>query len=298
MARMPSNLSGDDYRRYSPFRRPDWRWQSATEHLLAGDRPKPWEDPGIGQALKFQRAWNADGGEAQQIDARQRWPELAEAYRIHERGGVLVDEIQARLLAAEPLEVIAHKTGVGTGVIAAFEKFFFNVSESLSAIDWLLFDAVGLYTNPITEGLVWRYFAVAGGPLLVDLLVADFLGRPEPKRDDRHLLAERARFFVRFIRADSPTAVTALLKEGCRSFGRNFGITAVGREKKMLDVQMRLLRMASRPVRKSTRRAPSRERDTDHTRPKVCCNEEVKEAQTPSASETATPEVSSRSSAA
>jgi hypothetical protein len=164
---MPGNFTGGDYRRCSPFRKVDWRWRCATEHLLVGDRLSPWEDPAIEHALKFQRAWNADGGSARQTAARQRWPELAEAYRLHERGGPLIDEIQARLLAAEPPKVISHKTAVGADVIAAYEKFFFDVSEFLGAIDWLLCDAVGLYDKPITEGLVWRSPLPAGRCLLI-----------------------------------------------------------------------------------------------------------------------------------
>jgi hypothetical protein len=299
VARMPGNFTGGDYRRCSPFRKVDWRWRCATEHLLVGDRLSPWEDPAIEHALKFQRAWNADGGSARQTAARQRWPELAEAYRLHERGGPLIDEIQARLLAAEPPKVISHKTAVGADVIAAYEKFFFDVSEFLGAIDWLLCDAVGLYDKPITEGLVWRYFAVAGGPLLVDLLVADFLGRPEPKRDDRHLLAERARFFVRFLRADSSAAVATLLKEGCRLFGRNWGITAVGGEKKMLDLQFRFLRMASRPLRRARPQSTGNNQNVFKTRRKDRHREKVKAAQTPSVREATTPGISpSQSSAA
>lgn len=93
------------------------------------------------------------------------------------------------------------------------------MADRLGAGDWLLRQAVrvGPWAPCVpTEGQIWRYLAVAGGVPLLDLVVADFLRRPEPRYPDRQCLAERARFVVIDAAAGDSAAATIAFVRECR----------------------------------------------------------------------------------
>ncbi|HET6250891.1 MAG TPA: hypothetical protein VFE47_24595 [Tepidisphaeraceae bacterium] len=131
-------------RRYDPFRRADWRWQRARALITAGSRPDRYDDPqtrAIYGNLKL-IAPTATSGQS----SVQSWPELEAAHRLRVSGGVLTDEIEARLLAGENFDSIAGRTGVASAVVRAYEAVFFNVADALSSRDWLLFTALRVQT--------------------------------------------------------------------------------------------------------------------------------------------------------
>jgi len=57
---------------------------------------------------------------------------------------------------------------------------------------------------------------------VLDLLIADRFGRPEPHYDDRKLLAEKARYFATDVVADwsDPKVAATMIAEGCGLFGQ------------------------------------------------------------------------------
>jgi hypothetical protein len=102
-----------------------------------------------------------------------------------------------------------------------FEKHFFNVADCLLATDWLLVQVVKIFPGqPATEGQVWKYLALAGGPLVLDMMIADYLGRPEPAYADRAELAAKGRFVVREFATGytDAAAVRSMLEECDRLF--------------------------------------------------------------------------------
>src|ERR1022692_1516524 len=183
---------------YSPFRTPEWRWREARRHLKQQTLPGIWDDPGVAKAYQFLFDVSDADTEAERAELVQRWPDLTAAKAIFMQPGVQRDELEARLIC-EPIDVIAGKMGIPSGVVGAFAEAFFDVADSVNATDWMMLQAVGLhrFSLPPTEGECWRYLAFFGGPFVLDLMVADHLDRPEPTCPDRHLHAERARFLVR-----------------------------------------------------------------------------------------------------
>jgi hypothetical protein len=72
-----------------------------------------------------------------------------------------------------------------------------------------------LPSNP-TESQIWRYLAQAGGPFVLDVVVGDFLNTPDTSSGERHVMAEKLRWMVRFMcTPDSDLrAQWALIKQG------------------------------------------------------------------------------------
>jgi hypothetical protein len=173
-------LTGD-FRRFSPFRTPNWRWTEALNHIRNKTCPANWEDPAIARAHQFLVELDLAHTEAERMELSRRWPELSAAHSIFTRGGVVRDELEARLLCQSP-EEIAASMGIGADVVRTYATFFFDVLESLNANDWLLFQAVGLYTpsRPPTVGQRWRYLAWSAGPHVLEQAIADYLSGPEP----------------------------------------------------------------------------------------------------------------------
>jgi len=133
-------------------------------------------------------------------------------------------------------------------VIIEFERCLFNVADAVNATGWLLIQAIGIWPRlrrQVTERDVWCYWGMAGGPLFVDLLVADHAGRVDPEFPEGRLLAKKARFLVREYTADwsCRPAAAALIKEGCKLFGRCWDKVG-GLESRLLDTQLAFLRMA------------------------------------------------------
>ncbi|MGD0461597.1 MAG: hypothetical protein ABSB74_03820 [Tepidisphaeraceae bacterium] len=187
-----------DIRSYSPFRTPDWRWQAALDHVHQQTRPRKWEDQGRVQVRRFLLDLNRAGTEAKRNRVARTWPDLFGAHAIFTGDPIRRDELEARLLC-EPVEGIAEKMNIPAGVVVAFAGTFFDVLHCRQALDWLLEHAIRAHSfaRPPTEAECWRYMALAGGPFILELLIADHLGRPELQHPDRHELAERARFLVR-----------------------------------------------------------------------------------------------------
>ena len=211
-----------DIRSRSPFRTPDWRWLEAHRHVTGNSSPRLWEDAGVVRAHQFLLDFSDVDTEARQVEPTRCWPDLAAAYTIFTQAGVQRDELEARLIC-EPVDVIAAKTGLSPGVVGAFADTFFDVVDSINANDWMYFQAVGVhrFSSPPTEGECWRYLAFVGGPLVLDLVIADHLGRPEPYYPDRHRLAELGRFIVRDQVSLMQTGLPAdpeIVEEYCRLY--------------------------------------------------------------------------------
>jgi len=209
-----------DIRSYSPFRTPDWRWQAALDHVHRQTRPRKWEDPGIVQVRRFLLAFNRAGSEAKRNRVERTWPDLYGAHAIFTGDQIRRDELEARLLC-ESVEVAAEKMNIPVGVVTAYAETFFDVLHCRQALDWLLEHAIRAHSfaKPPKENECWRYMALAGGSVILELLIADHLGLPQPQYPDRHELAERARFRVRdyasLVQTGQP-ADPEIVKEYCR----------------------------------------------------------------------------------
>jgi hypothetical protein len=250
---------------WSPFRTPAARWERAFQLRGEGRRATRRDDPLVREATGYLRALTQPRDNAPAWRAAWRkYPRVFEAHAIHAGGGPARDEIEARLLAGQSNCEIERHVGVAAGVIEAYHGLFFDVRGALAAGDlwWILRQAVGLgkRSRP-SEGDCWRYCAVAGGVFVLDLLVADFLGRVEAEMPERHLLASKARLLAREF-AESlcpdPAVAREILKEGSRLF-RTSGPPKKRRGGDLLAVQCDSLRLCDGPNgSRGRRKAPKR----------------------------------------
>ncbi len=244
---MPSKLT--DYRRGDPTRTPDWRCRAAQTHLERGSRPRRWEDEGIIELVKFALALEGAAAPAQRLTVQRRSPALALAHEIYHRGGVVRDEIEARLLAGESADAIGEKTGIAAVAISAFEHYFFEVIECLHAHDLIMFQAVGIGpwrgVMP-TEAQAWKWIAVAVGPWPLDLMIADYLGRLEPVVSDRAWIAKKLRFAAKdHALGYSAEAIKTLMPEWCELFAEEIRAAKSRPDGATLGLHIDFLRMVA-----------------------------------------------------
>lgn len=158
-------------------RRPEWRWLRA-EFLAATRRRR---DPRIDDD------WVVDA----RTTLRNRGcgqPKVAavEAAREIWTGDPAVKgELEALLLTAEPFDRVAGRFGLPASVVEAYAAVFFAVRPMRRATDWLLTRAVGYspfrgFTGP-QPAAAWKLAALAGGPVLLDVVIAATTGRPLPE---------------------------------------------------------------------------------------------------------------------
>lgn len=93
----------------------DWRWRDSAQH-------RSWSEADYGVA-----------GEPYSFDI---------ALEIYERGGPRRLELEARILARQPSEVIAAKLAITPQVVDIFIAHFFDVLGRMSARDWIVVRAI------------------------------------------------------------------------------------------------------------------------------------------------------------
>ena len=185
-----NGLTGD-YRHFDPFHRPSWRWDSAEALCREGRRPKRWEDPAIGAALSYLRGFSQNHGPSARRSCAGRYREIAAAHELFRSAMPTRHEVEARLLAGQSTIDIAAKVSLDVAVLDSYSTFFFDVGDAVArgAVDWLLLRAVATSDwrqRQPDEGDAWRYWSLAGGPVILELLIEDYRrGSPLPEREHR-----------------------------------------------------------------------------------------------------------------
>jgi hypothetical protein len=160
-----------------PFAQPDRRWDLAFR--LAADR------------RRLRREHRADPpllAAVAHLRGRQD-ADIAAALRLYESNGVPRWAVEAWLLAGLVDAEVTRRTGLAPAVVAAYEGLFWAVRRRRGCTDWLLLRCVGpaawrgFRRDEVRQ--LWAYAAIAGGPLLVDLLIAPVLrtGTVKPMLD-------------------------------------------------------------------------------------------------------------------
>ena len=239
-------------RRHDPFGRADWRGERACSLLNANRRPDRHDDAQTREIFRYVKRLAGRPSAAMSTTVHRHWPSLAVAHRLHDQGGVAADEIEARLLAGEGFDCIAARTGVSAAVVKAYELAFFNVASSLTALDWLTQNVLQIHTwspGTLTRSRTWKWIALAAGPLMLDLVIAEDLGREQPVVPDRQRIAAQARFCAR--EAVTPMTASAsfqVMTEAATLFGwmPSDGSTSVRSNDATLKAHLSFLRLASR----------------------------------------------------
>jgi hypothetical protein len=192
------------YSAKNPRRPVDWRWHRAS--LAAhGDYPLSRRRDGdvwVARVAKFIREQNSCNTELDMAYLTERHPTLYWAYDIwhtlEDSGNPVRSEVEARLLADDSTENIARRVNTDVEIINVYERVFFNVREKLVNRGYLMHCVlgpavhVGFQSNEYD--LVWKLFALLGGPMAVDLMIDQSVGHARPDRasDLKYFVADVA----------------------------------------------------------------------------------------------------------
>ena len=200
MARMPVSTVRE-YRGYSPFRTFDWRWRCAVDYVHSGCSPDEEDDQTVQAAAAYLRKFDAAGTLSQKLAVQRKYPILVAAVNLHDACSPRTWELRARLLTDQTDEQIAQATGLDLRVVDLFGRVFFDVkrNEKVCGLDWILSNLfIGFDPrSEAPEPLVWMVMALGGGTPVLELLIGDYLGRPEPQHPNRRHLAQLARLLTR-----------------------------------------------------------------------------------------------------
>lgn len=174
------------YRRHSPYRRLDWRWQRAAELLRFGEEPDPrHDDSWTHRAVAFQRL----SADCPAESLAQAMPDICAAFQLHTLGGAPCWEVQARILARETTDCIETKTGNPSVVVQCYEKLFFAVLDRIDIPTYI--ESAALTELPLSGDdvvAVWSHCGYWYGPYLLDEVIEDF--RQSGKPDYTHLMTK------------------------------------------------------------------------------------------------------------
>ena len=192
------------YSHKNPTRPVDWRWQRAAL-AASGEYPLSRRRDGdawVARATKFIREHENCETELDMAELAELHPVIYWAYDIwytrDDTGNPVRSEVEARLLADDQTDNIARRVNTEVEVIEAYERLFFNVREKLVNRGYLMHcvlgPAVHLGFQSSEYDLIWKLFALLGGPLAVDLMVDQSVGHARPDRasDLKYFVADVA----------------------------------------------------------------------------------------------------------
>ena len=103
-------------------------------------------------------------------------PDVQYAFDLCRKPDWLHAELEARIIANQPIGEISSAMGVPAGVISAFEAMFFDVRPRLAMGGWIVHDVIGLKPMeplaPLDVVAAWKLFGFTFGPLTIDALIA------------------------------------------------------------------------------------------------------------------------------
>jgi hypothetical protein len=163
------------------YRNLDWRWVKA-QYVLHGRHPQtdPFVDDGVRTLLDHLRAADGLGRKKACVAPVVDRDAIEAAVCLRDEGGLLKDEVEARILARQSDAEVADACGLDRATVTAYEMAFFCVRDRLAARDWITAQAIGLEFPPADVGRVWKYFAYYGGPLTLEVFIPVSLGKPLP----------------------------------------------------------------------------------------------------------------------
>ena len=189
----------------SPIRPINWRWQLAGG--LAGGLtgfPEAWIDAWVQRARRFREALDRCRSADDRAALARRQPDLAGAFALAgELGWGKGQEVEARLLARQPVPLVATRFGLTPAIVDAYEHLFFNISDRLHASSWVVRLAIGpaLHGDPalLDLGTLARHVGFFQGQPALDALLDTFtrLPAPEPRPRGESAEAEQVRRRIR-----------------------------------------------------------------------------------------------------
>ncbi len=164
----------------SAFRPVDWRWEKAKltrEDARIAALMRHEDDDWIRKARKFQVQYSEARSSYDFLLLERRWPALLEALQLHNCSSPQLTkyEVQARLLANEPLEAIQLRVSVSVDALMWYERVFFNVLDRLPNRGYIAHRVLGESLQAgLTERdyqLLWQMYGYMAGPVVLDAMI-------------------------------------------------------------------------------------------------------------------------------
>lgn len=162
-------------------RPPDWRWRQANYLVDNNLRlPRALSDSGIGELRRFIRALREIEHPIEHYSLKESFPAIYAAWEIFDRDDLrsIRWDLEARLLAAQPIGEIQRTLSMTRLQIETFARMFFDVADRLDSKGVISHIVIGPATRKgLTErepdGL-WKLFGYWGGPKFLDFLIYRF----------------------------------------------------------------------------------------------------------------------------
>ena len=186
----------DFFRRIRASNEPWWRWNRAGDLMALCAEPDQYDDSATVDAWRFRLA----AADVIGTPTTESPDSMALAHSLYAENGPRRWEIEARLLAGVSVAEIDSRINLSADQVQWYAATFFDVIGQLNAHDWIWLYAVRVgpfAPAKLSEGDIWRTVAVSGGRAVLDILIADYLGLPEPAYENRAEMAEDIRACVR-----------------------------------------------------------------------------------------------------
>jgi len=164
-----------------PLRPPDWRWQRARWlRELNKNARKNREDAETVIIKRYQALKSQCESDLDYDRLKAKFPGVFHAEEFHGREDLDIRwEVEARLLAREPLEQIAAKLGAPVEIVFWYEKTFFNVLDRIDNRSYIISVAMG---RSIHKGLferdydlLWKMLGYGLGPHVIDAVTSKLM---------------------------------------------------------------------------------------------------------------------------
>ena len=162
----------------SPFRPVDWRWLKVKAYRRLGSRLSRFKiDAHLFEAYCFAEKLDEVEDEMDSVELCEQNEHIFDAHTFYSDNSKTSHrwELEARLLAKESYSSIAQKMSLDIETINTYEKIFFNVSDRLENVSWIIHSVVGRSIHVgLTErdfDLLWKMYGYFGGPVMLDMVI-------------------------------------------------------------------------------------------------------------------------------
>jgi hypothetical protein len=189
-------MSKIEYRQ-SPVRAPHWRWLRAAQIERGGRRSSraldgPHGVEAIRRAVRLRRHLSRVGTSS---DGHADYAMMLHDGPMYWAHDIWTEDkkptrwaIEARVVAGESDEEIAHKLGTDVEVINAYTTTFYDVRDKLENVDYvvnvILGDAVSRGLSERHYDLLWKMVAYQGGTHALTAVMTRFIPAERPKTSE------------------------------------------------------------------------------------------------------------------
>lgn len=191
------------YRIDHPLRPTNWRWERARVIREMGER-SPFalkQDKWVDRAAHMQLVLSTCKDESERYRALDMAGDLGIAYDIWDDGTTMTPpsgttktdntrhELEARILARQPLKDIANRMSLQPAMVHTYEKIFFHVTDRLNNASYIVHQVLGpVFHMGLTDKnipLLWKaYGYFTKSPAMIDALTSTFSTKASPTANE------------------------------------------------------------------------------------------------------------------